>query len=76
MFGDPRANERQWPTSSIGSLVSEMRGGAPLEPDDFTDSGFPILHKGAIKPLGRIQVDAKKKTFASIEYAESKPNCC
>ena len=75
MFGDPRENERKWPVAPIGSFISAMRGGAPLEPDDFTDSGFPILHKGAIKTQGGIQVDARKKTFASHEYAASKPNC-
>ena len=73
MFGDPQENQHKWPVAPIGSFISEMRGGAALEPDDFTDSGFPILHKGAIKPQGGIQVDAKKKTFASYEYAASKP---
>jgi type I restriction enzyme S subunit len=75
MFGDPRANERNWPVAPIGSFISGMRGGAALEPEDFTESGFPILHKGAIRSQGGIQVDAKKKTFASHEYAASKPNC-
>lgn len=75
MFGDPRENEHRWPVAAIGSFISGMRGGAALQPDDFTDNGFPILHKGAIKPQGRIEVDEKKKTFASHEYAASKPNC-
>jgi len=75
MFGDPRQNERKWKRTPIGSFISDMRGGAPLEPDDFTDSGFPILHKGAIKHNGAIHLDAKKKTFASLEYAASKPRC-
>lgn len=74
MFGDPRSNEKRWPTTRIGSLVSEMRGGAPLEPEDFVDEGFPILHKGAIKPLGEIRIDARKKTFALAEYASNRPN--
>ena len=75
MFGDPRENERNWPVAPIGSFISGMRGGAPLAPEDFTSSGFPILHKGAIKRQGYIQVDSRKKTFASNEYAASKPNC-
>lgn len=69
MFGDPATNSKGWPTCTIGSLVSEVRGGASLEPDDFIESGFPILHKGAIKPAGKISIDAKKKTFAPFEFA-------
>jgi type I restriction enzyme S subunit len=44
-----------------------------LEPDDFVDSGFPILHKGAIKANGIIGIDAKKKTFATPAYAAACP---
>jgi type I restriction enzyme S subunit len=69
MFGDPATNEKDWPKGIIGSLVSEVRGGASLEPDDFVESGFPILHKGAIKPAGKIRIDDKKKTFAPFEFA-------
>jgi type I restriction enzyme S subunit len=74
LFGDPRVNERQWPLQAIGSFISDMRGGAALEPDDFVESGFPILHKGAIKAQGAIGIDGKKKTFASLAYAHSSPN--
>ncbi len=73
LFGDPRANERQWPIYRIESFISDMRGGAALEPDDFVDSGFPILHKGAIKANGVIGIDAKKKTFATHVYAAACP---
>jgi type I restriction enzyme S subunit len=74
MFGDPRANDRFWPVDRIGSLVSGVRGGAALEPDDFIDQGFPVLHKGAIKPQGQIYLDPNKKTFVDLSYANSKPN--
>jgi type I restriction enzyme, S subunit len=73
LFGDPRANERHWELHRIESFVSDMRGGAALEPDDFVDSGFPILHKGAIKANGIIGIDAKKKTFATPAYAAACP---
>ena len=75
MFGDPRENENGWSKQSIGTFISDMRGGAPLEPDDFIESGFPILHKGAIKPQGQIHLDTKKKTFVATEYAITKPRC-
>jgi type I restriction enzyme S subunit len=73
LFGDPRANERHWELHRIESFISDMRGGAALEPDDFVDSGFPILHKGAIKANGIIGIDAKKKTFATPAYAAACP---
>lgn len=73
LFGDPRVNEKQWALHSIGSLISDLRGGAALEPDDFVESGFPILHKGAIKAQGMIGIDPKKKTFAPTDYARSCP---
>jgi type I restriction enzyme S subunit len=69
LFGDPKFNERKWPLSKIGSVISDLRGGANLAPEDFVESGFPILHKGAIKPNGTVALDAKKKTFATPEYA-------
>ena len=71
MFGDPRANDKGWKKVPIESLISDMRGGAALEPEDFVESGFPILHKGAIKPLGEISLDAKKKTFSTVDYANA-----
>lgn len=71
LFGDPRTNDRDWATRRIGDIVTDFRGGASLAPDDFVSSGFPILHKGAIRPNGRILLDAKKKTFALAGYAEA-----
>ena len=73
MFGDPRENDRGWSKASIGSLVSDMRGGASLEPDDFIETGFPVLHKGAIKPNGGLAFDPKKRPFTAVEYAAARP---
>ncbi len=73
MFGDPVKNPKTWPVFSIAELIQEMRSGASLKPEDFTTSGFPVLHKGAIKPNGVVELDLGKKTFASDEYAQSKP---
>jgi type I restriction enzyme, S subunit len=75
LFGDPRTNEKGWSKCQIGSIISDMRGGAALEPDDFVESGFPILHKGAIKPDGGISIDPKKKTFAPLEFANANRRC-
>lgn len=63
MFGDPVQNPKGWEKVEINDLISDLRGGSPLEPEDFIDNGFPVLHKGAIKPWGEIELDSKKKTF-------------
>jgi len=73
LFGDGKQNPNQWPLAPIGSLITDVRGGASLKPEDFTSTGFPVLHKGAIKARGAIEIDAGKKTYARTEYAESKP---
>ncbi len=75
MFGDPKVNEKKWNKAEIGSVISAFRGGANLGPDDFFDHGFPILHKGAIKPSGVIEVDGKKKTYAAEEFARAHFRC-
>ena len=72
MFGDPFKPKFKFKVVELGQLILEMRGGASLKPEDFVESGFPILHKGAIKKHGLIEIDLKKKTFASLQYAKQK----
>jgi type I restriction enzyme, S subunit len=74
LFGDPRKNEKGWPLAPIGSVVSDIMRGAALEPEDFVETGFPVLHKGAIKPNGVISIDTRKKTFAPVEFANANPH--
>ncbi len=69
MFGDPRSNSLGWARMSIEALTSDYVGGAALVPEDFVAQGVPVLHKGAIKPGGRIEVDSKKKGFVTPETA-------
>ena len=59
-----------WKSVILEELISDLRGGAPFKPDDFTDEGFPVLHKGAIKPFGEIEIDKAKKTFTTAQFAE------
>lgn len=72
MFGDPVTNPKGWPVKTLGDITKDWRGGASITPDDFTDSGFPVLHKGAIQKQGRIIVDGSKKTFVSGDFANRK----
>jgi len=73
MFGDPKFNPKGWKLNTIDSVTLDMRGGAALEPEDFIASGFPVLHKGAIKPGGQVETDSKKKAFADPVYARGRP---
>lgn len=73
MFGDPIANPKRWRTAEIGELLLGHRSGANISPEDFSDCGFPVLHKGAIKPNGELEVDANRKAFVSAEYASARP---
>lgn len=71
LFGDPAANDRAWPLAKIGDLATDRRGGANLAPDDFLDRGYPVLHKGALKPGGLVVLDAQKKTFTRDDFASA-----
>jgi type I restriction enzyme S subunit len=57
----------------LDNLISDLRGGAPLESEDFRQEGFPVLHKGAIKPFGEIEIDSKKKTFTHQNFVDKHP---
>jgi restriction endonuclease S subunit len=69
-FGGQWKVPKTWKTTLMKNISSDWRGGAPFKPDDFTEEGFPVLHKGAIHKSGTILIDSKKKTFTSPEYAE------
>ncbi len=62
---------KEWEIVSINDVTLDWRGGAPFEPEDFTEQGFPVLHKGAIQKRGQILVDSKKKTYTTEKYAQS-----
>jgi restriction endonuclease S subunit len=73
-FDSPECNPRGWSLVKIEELISDLRGGAPLEPEDFVERGFPVLHKGAIKQAGQIEIDPNKKTFADENFARKHKN--
>jgi type I restriction enzyme, S subunit len=73
-FDSPECNPRCWSLVKIEELISDLRGGAPLEPEDFVEKGFPVLHKGAIKQAGQIEIDPNKKTFADEDFSRKHKN--
>lgn len=70
IFGDPVRNDKKWKEKSINEVTFDWRGGAPFKPDDFSEEGVNVLHKGAIKRSGKIIIDTRKKTFTSEEFAQ------
>jgi len=51
-----------------------MKGGASLSADDFTDFGFPVLHKGSIQPGGRLSFDREGKMHTSEAFVRANQN--
>lgn len=70
-FGSHWKIPKNWKIISIKDISSDWRGGAPFEPEDFTDQGYPVLHKGAIQRFGEILIDSKKKTFTTESFVQS-----
>jgi type I restriction enzyme, S subunit len=67
---DSLPNPQNFPLVAIRDLVIEQRGGASFKPQHFTETGFPVLHKGAIKAYGEVELDSDKKTYTTDEIAE------
>lgn len=62
-----------WSEARLADCVLEMRSGASIKSDDFTDVGFPVLHKGSIKEGGKVVVDRDGKSHVATQYADQKP---
>jgi type I restriction enzyme S subunit len=70
MFGDPVTNPKGWEVKTFRDLIREWKPGVTIQPDDFTETGFPVLHKGAVQRGGNLKFDSRKKTHTSLEFAE------
>lgn len=58
-----------WEIPALGELITEMRGGAPLSPSDFTGSGVKVLPKGGVGRTGWLRVQDNEMQFCSPRYA-------
>ncbi|MEG4582242.1 restriction endonuclease subunit S [Microcoleus sp. MON1_C5] len=58
-----------WELKSIGSFVENYKGGASLTPDDFRESGFPVIPKKGVQEGGWLVID--EPTYCSESFAES-----
>ena len=61
-----------WKTIELGTCVAEMRGGASIKGDEFTESGYPVLHKGTIREGGHLVFERDGKSHVPLEYADAK----
>jgi type I restriction enzyme S subunit len=64
----------KWAVVPLGATVEEFKGGASLTAEDFTDSGFPVLHKGTIQLGGRLDFARDGKVHTSDEFVKAHQN--
>ncbi len=64
----------EWEVISIGEVVTDFRGGAPLKPSDFTKSGIKVLPKGGVGRSGWLKIDDADLQYCSSSYAASHRN--
>lgn len=55
-----------WDMTEIGNLISDFRGGAPLKPSDFIDSGVKVLPKGGVGRSGWLKINPLDLQFCSM----------
>lgn len=58
-----------WNRYVFKEIFSDIIGGTPLKPKDFVDEGFPVLHKGDIKPNNTIEI-SEINPFCTKQFAE------
>ncbi|MFH4633371.1 restriction endonuclease subunit S [Vibrio alginolyticus] len=57
-----------WESRKIGYYVEKHKGGAPLKPSDFSESGFPVIPKKAIQPGNQLVI--KEQTYCTTQFAD------
>lgn len=50
---------KDWKQVTFGSVVIQSRGGISIKSTEYSESGIPVLTKGDIKPLGKIEHGGK-----------------
>lgn len=60
-----------WEVVSIGTLITDFRGGAPLKPSDFTQTGIKVLPKGGVGRTGWLKIEEPDLQYCSPVYAAS-----
>jgi len=58
-----------WKIKSLKDVLSDVVGGAPLKPQDFSNSGIPVLHKGDIQADDTLKI-LETNPYCKPEFAE------
>lgn len=67
-FIDKENTPHEWTSQRISHYVEEHKGGAPLRPSDFSESGFPVIPKKAIQQGNKLVIT--KPTFCTKSFAD------
>ncbi len=67
-FIDKENTPHEWTSQRISHYVEEHKGGAPLRPSDFSESGFPVIPKKAIQQGNKLVIS--KPTFCTKSFAD------
>jgi type I restriction enzyme S subunit len=59
-----------WEIIELSDIFSDFRGGAPLKPSDFTESGIKVIPKGGIGRTGWLEVYKNEYQFCSKEFSD------
>jgi type I restriction enzyme S subunit len=68
---EPGSLPSDWRFKPLSAVITEMRGGAPLKPSDFTKDGVKVLPKGAVGRTGWLDVTEKDLQYCSHDYANA-----
>ncbi|MDY0137619.1 MAG: restriction endonuclease subunit S [Thiomicrospira sp.] len=58
-----------WGCVCINELITDLRGGAPFKPSDFTKDGIKVLPKGGVVRGGVLQISEADQQFCSPQFA-------
>jgi len=59
-----------WDIKSTEDVIHDLRGGAPLAPEDFTEKGFKVLPKSGVCHGGILRIKDDEQQYCSNDYAK------
>lgn len=59
-----------WKTQPLSTLITESISGVSLNDNDFSDAGFPVAHKGDVRPSGVLDLSARNSRYVRKESFE------
>lgn len=59
-----------WKTKPLSSLITESMSGVSLGDNDFSETGFPVAHKGDVRSSGVLDLSARNSRYVKKESFE------